>query len=620
MVRFHVSDEDGTLEYGHAHGDIFGRGVHIDVYTKALLKHIAHNFDEMFNQSKRLVWTPPNANGTGEQWFAFRNRTFKQLTGFEYARVTEINQELEGNNQRLQPPKDRGPKPRDLVKEYPSLPGWFEDKAREANKGSYLTVPILMEAFKKEYALAGPTIDGRAIENKVSKVAMTAALHACVFSYGPRKLKRNTARASAKVLAELDKVLIYYVENTHLIWSDISGKWIFAFIEPHGVTDESYKQSSDYRIDSWHNENTSTRDQLGKNQRLTLLHSIFSGCSVTMQCEYWGTLWKKKHGNVPSDFFGKCNGNTIEAYYEKVFKAFPPKVEGRPPNVLLADNARMHKRLRTELRGSAEDVLDWVTDSDEVPDDTTKALYALAEKSTTWPTRAELVRILHADGVCIYETEKLARDNGARILWLPPYYSELSPVELYWCEVKRYYDSKTNTDLPWEERMRLAVESIQPAFVEGCWDRCIRWARQKYSERIEKLPDVVPAGAVHCQRHPLCTKLKHRGNCKLAATPAEAAAARAAASAAALAAAPAAAPAAVFAAAPGAAAEDAASIDSSEADFQARLAEAFASSSSEAEDDQAEFRFLDEEVDDSALLEELEVGDGLDHLIGDHYH
>ena len=44
MVRFHVSDEDGTLEYGHAHGDIFGRGVHIDVYTKALLKHIAHNF------------------------------------------------------------------------------------------------------------------------------------------------------------------------------------------------------------------------------------------------------------------------------------------------------------------------------------------------------------------------------------------------------------------------------------------------------------------------------------------------------------------------------------------------------------------------------------------------
>ena len=43
MVRFHVSDEDGTLEYGNAHGDIFGVGIHLDVYMKALLKHIAHN-------------------------------------------------------------------------------------------------------------------------------------------------------------------------------------------------------------------------------------------------------------------------------------------------------------------------------------------------------------------------------------------------------------------------------------------------------------------------------------------------------------------------------------------------------------------------------------------------
>ena len=33
MVKFRVSDEDGTLEYGDAHGDIFGTGVHIDVYT-----------------------------------------------------------------------------------------------------------------------------------------------------------------------------------------------------------------------------------------------------------------------------------------------------------------------------------------------------------------------------------------------------------------------------------------------------------------------------------------------------------------------------------------------------------------------------------------------------------
>ena len=70
-------------------------GVHHDVYMKALLMHIAHNLYNMFDGKYRLEWLPTWKNKErGECWSAFRNRTFKQLTGFDYTRVKEINADL----------------------------------------------------------------------------------------------------------------------------------------------------------------------------------------------------------------------------------------------------------------------------------------------------------------------------------------------------------------------------------------------------------------------------------------------------------------------------------------------------------------------------------------------
>ena len=55
MVKF-KPDEAGTLEYSDVHGDIFGTGIPLSVYMKALLKQIAFNLEEMFDGRKRLEW------------------------------------------------------------------------------------------------------------------------------------------------------------------------------------------------------------------------------------------------------------------------------------------------------------------------------------------------------------------------------------------------------------------------------------------------------------------------------------------------------------------------------------------------------------------------------------
>ena len=502
MVKF-KPDEAGTLEYSDVHGDIFGTGIPLSVYMKALLKQIAFNLEEMFDGRKRLEW-----NDNAEAWPVFRNRTYKQLTGFEWTRVTEINTELRKNAGRLQPKEKTGPKARDLEQEYPRLRQWLEDEAKKANRGGFLTVEKLQASFKLEFPLSGPVLPGAKLQNTLSKEMMRKALLSCDFQYTDRKLKRLEARESPRVLQELDRTVKWFVEHSTYIFSDISGKHVYKFTRPVAFTDESYKDGGEYRPRSWTNANTRTRDQLKKSVRITLLHSIFSGCNPNpLPCRYWNSDWKKKHpGHPGGEFYGKCNGEIIENYYIDVFHAFgnQPQADQTPP-VLITDNARMHKRIRKELREcSAADILDWCVESNEVSEETQTLLEKLNETAPApaGPTRAALLKALLDAGVNIYEITSKAQLMNCVVMFLPPYYSEMNAIELLWAEIKRVYRD-TDTSLSWEERMALAVNSITPQFIESCVDRCIRWARRKYSERIAPLQEV--AAPTRCLRNPDCT-------------------------------------------------------------------------------------------------------------------
>ena len=157
--------------------------------------------------------------------------------------------------------------------------------------------------------------------------------------------------------------------------------------------------------------------------------------------------------------------------------------------------------------------------------------------------------------------------------------------------------------LSWEIRLRQAVDSITPAFVESCFDRCIRWARRKYSERIAPLP-AEPAGPTQCQRHPLCIKPhKHVGRCKLGPAPAGAAApaAEAVAAGADVAEPPVAVAAGADVAEPPAAdADDAVSFDVADVDEEDEAASA---------DEAALNEFFSSEIEDGQLFEELDIAD-----------
>ena len=137
--------------------------------------------------------------------------------------------------------------------------------------------------------------------------------------------------------------------------------------------------------------------------------------------------------------------------------------------------------------------------------------------------------------------------------------------------------------------MRQAVDSITPAFVDSCFDRCIRWARRKYSERIAPLP-AEPAGPTQCQRHPLCIKKHmHVGRSKLGPAPAGAAAPAAEAVAAG----------ADVAAPPAADADDAVSVDVADVDEDEAVAA----------DEDALNEFFSSEIEDGQLFEELDIAD-----------
>ena len=111
--------------------------------------------------------------------------------------------------------------------------------------------------------------------------------------------------------------------------------------------------------------------------------------------------------------------------------------------------------------------------------------------------RKELLKALTDKGVPILAMEVLAKKyNGMEVKYLPPYYSELNPIELLWAEVKRVYRDETSPEDEWEKRMKEAWSSITPQFVESCFDRSIRWALKKHKEREEaKAKAAAPAAA-----------------------------------------------------------------------------------------------------------------------------
>jgi len=67
--------------------------------------------------------------------------------------------------------------------------------------------------------------------------------------------------------------------------------------------------------------------------------------------------------------------------------------------------------------------------------------------------------------------EEIARSCGARVIWLPPYSPDFSPIELMWSKVKTYLRRvKARTQEELEKAIAAALETITAS-------NCVNWFR-----------------------------------------------------------------------------------------------------------------------------------------------
>ena len=515
---------EGELLYSDVHDELFGKGWEHTVYTKAILIHVEKGLRKLWTTDdgtdyKHRISRPhevvrPNGARSKkfEDWF---RQHFKEVTGFEVTQAQKFDKEQRENNGYLKPRGDKGPETKKLEEQFHQLPDWMEKQVERATHGGYLTIKRLMKRFKEDFIkqCEGPLQEGEEVVQPVmampGKHAFRRALHRMNFKYMKRRVKRLEARESEPVLQKLDECTQWTVEN-HLYGPSkyVPGKMVYSYQSGVrvGFGDESYMNSTEYRDSSWTSEKMRYKDFLKRNSRLAMVHTIFSEKNMDTEGDWivkpaiWCTEWKKKRENFR--FYGKTNAENLEAIYGDGLFALAKGAKADNKNILFLDNCSAHKRVRDELRGTAQDIIDWVNGekNNEVDEELRNVVLALcnsADARDMEVDRKELLKALTDKGVPIFAMEVLAKKyNGMEVKYLPPYYSELNPIELLWAEVKRVYRDETSPEDDWEKRMEEAWSSITPQFVESCFDRSIRWALKKHKEREEaKAKAAAPAAA-----------------------------------------------------------------------------------------------------------------------------
>ena len=69
--------------------------------------------------------------------------------------------------------------------------------------------------------------------------------------------------------------------------------------------------------------------------------------------------------------------------------------------------------------------------------------------------------------------EEITAECGARVIWLPPYSPDFSPIELMWSKVKAYLKKvKARTQAELEKAIAAALETITPSDCENWFRHC----------------------------------------------------------------------------------------------------------------------------------------------------
>jgi transposase len=193
-----------------------------------------------------------------------------------------------------------------------------------------------------------------------------------------------------------------------------------------------------------------------------------------------GALWAfcpQKKGDHQGDYHKVFNGENIVAWFKN--DLLPNLLV---PSLIILDNAKYHHVYGPDVpkpsKMKKQECADYLA-SKGVEFDASMSAVELKQ----------LVKKYIEDNIPI-EIVRLATEKGHKVLFTPPYHSDLQPIELVWARVKgnvgRQYNNESTLELVYQ-RLLAEFESLSVAHdsVHGMIEKCTKVA-QKFYDEIEE--------------------------------------------------------------------------------------------------------------------------------------
>ncbi len=181
-------------------------------------------------------------------------------------------------------------------------------------------------------------------------------------------------------------------------------------------------------------------------------------------------------GKQTKDYYGMFNHEYFVDWMQKLLDALESRnIENA---IIVMENAKYHKKLPgdTPKAGWRKSELEAACQLRKlaIPDNATKAIiWGILEK--------------HLEGtlpvIC-----QMAKDAGHEVLYSPPHYSDLQPIEVIWAIVKGDVGRAYNTETSFQdvlERLRMAFDKLQPHTVQGCINKANKALKELHAHIIK---------------------------------------------------------------------------------------------------------------------------------------
>ncbi|XP_034183697.1 uncharacterized protein LOC117605942 [Osmia lignaria lignaria] len=183
-----------------------------------------------------------------------------------------------------------------------------------------------------------------------------------------------------------------------------------------------------------------------KGERLTIGHVGSSDGFVP------GALLCLEAKKNSADYYNEINGDIFFNWFRSVLPML------RDGAVIVIDNAPCHSMKLEKyptMSWKKNDIIRW--------------LIAKGEKVEPWYVKAQLVQISRKLRRYEYVIDEYARLHGHTVVRLPPYHSELNPIELAWAKIKEYVWARSTTC----DIQTLVLEAVENVSAES-WQNFIR--------------------------------------------------------------------------------------------------------------------------------------------------